>query len=652
MKNTGLKSWGMGYKSGYFVTRYSLLIAFLILVAGYWLLATPAEAQLAGKITKVEGRVDILRAAAAAAVPARVGDPVNVGDILRTKSDGKAEIAFIDNTTMTVGPKSRLGIEEYLYKADEEKRSASLKLYRGRTGFQIPKPVYPAEGSKFEMKTRTAVAGVRGTEGILYTDGVERVYVKEGVIEFKNPLGSVTVSKGEVGEVFAGRAPVERPYSEREYQQQERQVTPAPSGRAEASEASPAPSERAEASEASPASSERAEASEASPAPSGGVDALPAEVPPPLPAALPETPEIVLQPLPPPDLPNITDITLNKVFTASASILDGEIQWLMPADSPDEGTAAVIQSGLVSGNFNQTILEGGYYELDMSGSYAWVAGRSVAPSSNATDDQFHFFYSGSADGKPFYGGSAGDILRDPNNPDLVHPDKLWSGENMGWIEDGSKKYWYIGGLSGSYTNILYNNNHGDRTGQSGTFTAKADGFFWDGSRPLWEAFDKIIPTLPSRPDFFVPITETALRTYDISGSGTLNISGSETAGTTGTISTSISGKGIELTPGSGLFDVNVTGNGSLSSGSFSNLIEIYGTINATTSITGATVYQMKIEGGIKTLDSTTAIVGAHIISSTTDAGGVMVGKMTATSSTSVTLDAKAIGEVQSGFLLP
>ncbi len=612
MKESRVKSQKSAVNRLKLVTRYSLLIAIFLLLFAicYSLFTDSAEAQvagqIAGKITKVEGRVDILRAGAAAAVPVKMGDTVNVGDILRTKSDGKAEITFIDNTAMTVGPKSRLGIDEYFYKADEEKRSASLKIYRGRTGFQIPKPVYPAEGSKFEMKTKTAVAGVRGTEGIIHTDGVERVYVKEGVIEFKNPLGSVIVSKGEVGEVFAGRAPVERPYSEREYQQQEKQVTPAPPGRAEA----------------------------------------PTEAPPPPPPAPPKPPEIVLQPTPPPDIPKITDITLNKTFTASASILDGEIHWFGSSGSNYEGTAAVIQSGSISGNFNQTILEGGYYNLSMSGSYAWDSTRSQDPYNvflgNATDDWFHLFYSGSADGKPLYGASVGDIFVS---------DKSWSGGNIGWIEDGSKKYWYMGGLSGSYTNIFYNNNNGDRSGQSGTFSASVDGLFWDGSRPFWEVFDKIIPTLPgAKPDFFVPITETALRTYDISGSGTLSISGIETSGT---INTSISGKGIELTPGSGLFDVNATGSWSLSSGSFSNLRDIDGTINATTSITGATVYNMKIDGGIKAINSTTAIVGADVRNyGDADPSGVMVGKMTATSPTSGTLDAKAIGEVKSGFLLP
>ncbi len=208
------------------IAHYLLLV--LLLAVSCLLFAGQAAAQVAGKITAIEGRVDILRAGTAAATPVKTGDAVNVGDILRTKSDGKAEITFIDRSIMTVGPKSRLGIDEYLFKPEEQKRTASLNLYRGRSGFQIPKPVYAAEGSKFEMKTKTAVAGVRGTEGLLYTDGIERVYVKDGVIEFKNPLGSVTVSKGEVGEIFHGKAPVERPYNEKEYKKQEEGTKPKP----------------------------------------------------------------------------------------------------------------------------------------------------------------------------------------------------------------------------------------------------------------------------------------------------------------------------------------------------------------------------------------------------------------------------------------
>lgn len=185
------------------------------------LLPAFAFAQVAGKLTKVEGSVDILKSGAAAAVPAKMGDGLSIGDILRTKSNSSAEITFIDNSVMAVGPKSRLGIEEYLYKPEENKRVASVKLERGRTGFNVPKPVFAAEGSKFEMKTKTATAGVRGTAGILVSGTVERVYIKEGVVEFANPLGKVTVTAGKVGEVIAGQPPTTRPFSDKELRKQE-----------------------------------------------------------------------------------------------------------------------------------------------------------------------------------------------------------------------------------------------------------------------------------------------------------------------------------------------------------------------------------------------------------------------------------------------
>jgi len=223
---------------------YSLIpVLFLLLFTVHCsLFIDSAEAaQVAGKITKIDGRVDILRAGAAAVVVAKLGDSVYIGDILRTKSDGRAEITFIDKSVMTLGPKSRLGIDEYLFKPEDDRRAASLKLYRGKSGFKVPKPVYAAEGSKFEMKTRTAVAGVRGTDGILFSDGIEKCYVSTGLVEFRNPLGSVMVTPGKVGEIMYGRAPVVRSYSEKEFKRHEEGVKPtkAPEKKPEGERAAP-----------------------------------------------------------------------------------------------------------------------------------------------------------------------------------------------------------------------------------------------------------------------------------------------------------------------------------------------------------------------------------------------------------------------------
>lgn len=202
--------------------------SFLLLCVLMWSFIVPelSFSEEVGKITRVEGRADILRVGKTAAEVVKIEEAVSIGDIVRTKSDGHVEITFVDNTVMKVGPKSRLGIDEYLFKPEEGKRSASLTLYRGKTGFDIWKADFPAEGNKFEMKTRTAIAGVRGTNGLLFTGNIERVYVMEGKIEFSNTLGSVLVTSGRVGEIISGRAPVERPFSAREYNKQEKRITP------------------------------------------------------------------------------------------------------------------------------------------------------------------------------------------------------------------------------------------------------------------------------------------------------------------------------------------------------------------------------------------------------------------------------------------
>lgn len=197
--------------------RHIFITIFLIMI----FLPAIAFSEAVGKITRLEGRVDILKAGTTAAVQANAGDSLSIGDIVRTKSDGKAEITFVDSSVMTLGPKSRLGIDEYLFKPDEGKREVELKLYRGRTGFHVPKPVYPSAGSKFEMKTRTAVAGVRGTKGNLYNELAERVYVKDGIVVFYNPLGSVVVTPGHIAEIFHGQKPVLRPVNENEFKREE-----------------------------------------------------------------------------------------------------------------------------------------------------------------------------------------------------------------------------------------------------------------------------------------------------------------------------------------------------------------------------------------------------------------------------------------------
>ena len=86
-----------------------LVMAFLIDVS----LTAVAMAEVIGKITAFQGNVDILRRGQERAAPvARLEEPVSEGGILRTKSNAKAEITFIDESIIRLAPGSRLQITE------------------------------------------------------------------------------------------------------------------------------------------------------------------------------------------------------------------------------------------------------------------------------------------------------------------------------------------------------------------------------------------------------------------------------------------------------------------------------------------------------------------------------------------------------------
>ncbi len=134
---------------------------FLILFSSVAAFAAPC-----GKITHVEGQVDVLRPGTNLAVEISPGDPVEVGDILKAKSKSKAEITFLNRNVLRIGPATRVEIKEYMVGGGKD--SNVIKLYSGRvqavSADDLAKKVVAfAEGRKFEVHTENAVAGVRDT---------------------------------------------------------------------------------------------------------------------------------------------------------------------------------------------------------------------------------------------------------------------------------------------------------------------------------------------------------------------------------------------------------------------------------------------------------------------------------------------------------
>jgi len=140
------------------VIKYMLMVFVLILSC-----VTYAGAADVGRFTQVEGRVDLLKEGNLPAVAVKVGDTVGPKDVIRTKSMSRAQITFIDNSTLTISPESRIAIEEFKFDEAQQKRSAVLNIFQG-LALAVVNKVIKAEEPDFVVKTHTAIVGVRGTE--------------------------------------------------------------------------------------------------------------------------------------------------------------------------------------------------------------------------------------------------------------------------------------------------------------------------------------------------------------------------------------------------------------------------------------------------------------------------------------------------------
>jgi hypothetical protein len=153
---------------------------------------TQAQADVVGRLTQVEGRVDILKGGQLPATPVKADDGVQIGDVLRTKSLSKALITFIDNSTLAIAPESRVGIEAYMFDPVQNRRNAVIDLFQGLAHVVVNK-VLKAEEPDFVVKTPTAVMGVRGTDfGVRIRPNGSDVLNFEGVLQVGNIFPEVS----------------------------------------------------------------------------------------------------------------------------------------------------------------------------------------------------------------------------------------------------------------------------------------------------------------------------------------------------------------------------------------------------------------------------------------------------------------------------
>lgn len=149
--------------------------------------STAWSSDAVGRIISVQGQPKIERATGGV-IDLRREDPVHVGDIVRTGS-GRAKILFVDNSIMTLAEQTDLKITEFLFQPQTEQRSSMFDLLGGKVKTLVGK--WFSAVPNFQVRTPTAVAGVRGTHFQVDFDGSTLVTVFDGEVDVANEAGEI-----------------------------------------------------------------------------------------------------------------------------------------------------------------------------------------------------------------------------------------------------------------------------------------------------------------------------------------------------------------------------------------------------------------------------------------------------------------------------
>jgi hypothetical protein len=140
-------------------------------------LAHPAGAQqpaVSAELTRVVGRVEVLRKGQTQWGPAVVGAQLVEGDDIRAFSGASAELTLPDKSTVVLAENSRLLVTKLEFDPQNQTRMVLLHLAVGKVRAAIAQAsvaLVRLRQSNFAISTPTAVAAARGTIVWVFTDG-------------------------------------------------------------------------------------------------------------------------------------------------------------------------------------------------------------------------------------------------------------------------------------------------------------------------------------------------------------------------------------------------------------------------------------------------------------------------------------------------
>lgn len=121
----------------------------------------------AGIVKSLAGDVSIVRNFTS--IKAETNMKLLKGDHIRTGNNGKVGLIFEDDTIISIGPNSRIVIEDFLFQPSEKRLSFITRIIQGTVSY-LSGQIAKLAPSFVRIETPQATVGLRGTHVLVKVD--------------------------------------------------------------------------------------------------------------------------------------------------------------------------------------------------------------------------------------------------------------------------------------------------------------------------------------------------------------------------------------------------------------------------------------------------------------------------------------------------
>jgi hypothetical protein len=116
------------------------------------------------------------------------GSEIFLNEAVKTGDDSVAQLVFLDNTNLSVGPGSLVELDKFVY--DPDRKLGQIAVEIGRGAFRFVTGL--GSSKNYSLKTPHATLGIRGTVfELVSTDEEVKIKLNHGLIQVRTKVGQI-----------------------------------------------------------------------------------------------------------------------------------------------------------------------------------------------------------------------------------------------------------------------------------------------------------------------------------------------------------------------------------------------------------------------------------------------------------------------------